>query len=50
VVGKAAIEPLIRNDPEAPGNRRLSVVLLRGTGARPPISSTANKTGSTLVP
>jgi chemotaxis protein MotB len=50
VVGKAAIEPLIRNDPEAPGNRRLSVVLLRGTGARPPISSTTTKTGSTLVP
>jgi chemotaxis protein MotB len=34
VVGKAANEPLIHTDPEAPGNRRLSVVLLRGTGAR----------------
>lgn len=32
VVGKAANEPLIKADPEAPGNRRLSVVLLRGTG------------------
>jgi chemotaxis protein MotB len=32
VVGKAATEPLFPNDPEAPGNRRLSVVLLRGTG------------------
>jgi chemotaxis protein MotB len=34
VMGKAANEPLIQTDPEAPGNRRLSVVLLRGTGAR----------------
>lgn len=29
VVGKAATEPLIPTDPEAPGNRRLAVVLLR---------------------
>ncbi len=33
VVGKAATEPLIRNDPEAPGNRRITVVLLRGSKA-----------------
>ena len=32
VVGKAATEPLIPADPSAPGNRRLSVILLRGTG------------------
>lgn len=29
VVGKAATEPLLRDDPKAPGNRRMSVVLLR---------------------
>ena len=32
--GRAATEPLFAKDPEAPGNRRLSVVLLRGTGPR----------------
>ncbi|HYN38045.1 MAG TPA: flagellar motor protein MotB [Rhodospirillales bacterium] len=32
VVGKAATDPLITSDPEAPGNRRLSLVMLRGTG------------------
>lgn len=36
VVGKAATEPLTPEDPEAPANRRLSVVLLRGTGADVP--------------
>jgi chemotaxis protein MotB len=35
VAGRAATDPLIPNDPEADGNRRLSVVMLRGTGARP---------------
>jgi len=35
VTGRAATEPLLAEDPEAPGNRRLSVVLLRGTGAPP---------------
>jgi chemotaxis protein MotB len=34
VAGRAATEPLFPKDPEAPGNRRLSVVLLRGTGAQ----------------
>jgi chemotaxis protein MotB len=34
VAGRAATEPLFAKDPEADGNRRLSVVLLRGTGAR----------------
>jgi len=32
VVGRAATDPLLPHDPEAPGNRRLSLVLLRGTG------------------
>ncbi|TVR99023.1 MAG: hypothetical protein EA406_04755 [Rhodospirillales bacterium] len=31
VVGKAATDPLIAGDPHAPANRRLSVVLIRGT-------------------
>jgi chemotaxis protein MotB len=34
VAGRAATEPLLAKDPDAPGNRRLSVVLLRGTGAQ----------------
>jgi chemotaxis protein MotB len=34
VAGRAATDPLVPNDPEADGNRRLSVVMLRGTGAR----------------
>lgn len=32
VVGKSATEPLVTDDPSAPANRRLSVVLLRGSG------------------
>lgn len=32
VVGKAATEPLFADDPKDPRNRRLSIVLLRGTG------------------
>ncbi|MGF1639345.1 MAG: flagellar motor protein MotB [Rhodospirillales bacterium] len=35
VVGKAATDPLFADDPEAPANRRLSVVLLRGSGEAP---------------
>jgi chemotaxis protein MotB len=34
VVGRAATEPLLRDDPAAPANRRLSVVLLRATTDR----------------
>ncbi len=41
VVGKAATEPLRRDDPTAPANRRLSVILLRGTGADTPPDTTA---------
>lgn len=33
VVGKAQTDPLVASDPEAPGNRRLSLVMLRRTGA-----------------
>ena len=36
VVGKAATEPLRVDDPKAPANRRLSVILLRGTGTDTP--------------
>ena len=32
VVGKAATDPLIAEDPKHPSNRRLSIILLRGTG------------------
>jgi chemotaxis protein MotB len=32
VVGRAATEPLFADDPKDPRNRRLSIVLLRGTG------------------
>lgn len=32
VVGKAQTDPLVTSDPEAPGNRRLSLVMLRRTG------------------
>jgi chemotaxis protein MotB len=34
VVGRAATEPLFPKEPEAHGNRRLSVVMLRGTGEK----------------
>lgn len=33
VVGRAATEPLFPQDPEAAGNRRLTITLLRGTGS-----------------
>ena len=32
VVGKADTEPLLKDDPKNPKNRRLSIILLRGTG------------------
>jgi len=32
VVGKAAEDPLVANDPANPRNRRITIVLLRGTG------------------
>ncbi len=39
VVGKAATEPLIPENPRHPSNRRLSVILLRGTGANNPTAN-----------
>ncbi len=42
VVGRAATDPLLPHDPEAPGNRRLTVVLLRGTGAQQPSAEPAH--------
>jgi chemotaxis protein MotB len=41
VVGRAATSPLITDDPKAPGNRRLSIVLLHGTGTVTPHASGA---------
>ncbi len=38
VVGKAATEPLFPDDPKNPGNRRLSIIMLRGTGDKNPTS------------
>lgn len=35
VIGKAANEPLLPGQPEAPGNRRMTVVLLRGSKPTP---------------
>lgn len=35
VVGKAATEPLLPDDPKNARNRRLSIILLRGTGESP---------------
>jgi chemotaxis protein MotB len=36
IVGRAATEPIYPDDPAAPGNRRVTVLLLRGTGDLPP--------------
>lgn len=39
VVGKAATEPLIPENPRHPSNRRLSLILLRGTGENNPTAN-----------
>ncbi len=39
VVGKAATEPLLPDDPENARNRRLSIILLRGTGENNPANA-----------
>ncbi len=39
VVGKADTEPLIPENPRDPSNRRLSIILLRGTGADNPAAN-----------
>jgi chemotaxis protein MotB len=36
VVGKSATDPLVTDEPAAPANRRLSLVLLRGTATQEP--------------
>ena len=36
IVGKAATEPLLVDDPTSSRNRRLSIIMLRGTGEAPP--------------
>jgi chemotaxis protein MotB len=41
VVGKAAIEPLLPDDPKNARNRRLSIILLRGTGENNPAAPSA---------
>ena len=37
VVGKAATDPLVADNPAHPSNRRLSIILLRGTGEGNPV-------------
>jgi chemotaxis protein MotB len=49
VVGKAATEPLLADEPEAPGNRRLTVVLLRGTGEQSKHATGERETGLRVV-
>ncbi len=39
VVGKAATEPLVPDNPTHPSNRRLSIIMLRGTGADNPTAN-----------
>jgi len=34
IVGRAATDPLLPHDPEAPGNRRLTMLLLRGSASQ----------------
>lgn len=46
VVGMAATEPLLSDDPTNARNRRLSIVLLRGTGKREPEPGDAGETGA----
>ena len=38
VVSKAATEPLVKDNPTHPSNRRLSIVMLRGTGKNNPLN------------
>ena len=41
VVGAAANDPLVADDPENARNRRIAIVLLRGTGQAPPAQDQA---------
>jgi len=38
VVGKAATDPLVKDNPNHPSNRRLSIIMLRGTGKNNPVA------------
>ncbi len=49
VIGKAATEPLLADEPKAPGNRRLAVVLLRGSGEQAKIVDSALKSRLRVV-
>jgi len=50
VVGKAATEPLLADDPTNAKNRRLSIVLLRGTGEQPaPAAPVANEPPPSII-
>ena len=50
VVGKAATDPLLPDDPTNPRNRRLSLVLLRGSGHAPPAPVPASTPVPASVP
>ena len=51
VVGKAATEPLLPDDPKNSRNRRLSIILLRGTGADNPVNKAqANPDANEVLP
>jgi chemotaxis protein MotB len=45
VVGMAANDPIVAEDPNHPRNRRISIVLLRGTGEQPPAVPLERKEG-----
>ena len=51
VVGSAAKEPLLTDDPENPRNRRIAIVLLRGTGQQQaPAAGTGTGAGGASAP
>jgi chemotaxis protein MotB len=50
VVGKAATEPIEPDDPKHARNRRLSIVLLRGTGENNPAANPDNKDEDEVLP
>jgi len=51
VVGKAATEPLLPDDPKNSRNRRLSIILLRGTGEDNPVNKAqANPDANEVLP
>jgi chemotaxis protein MotB len=43
VVGRAATDPFVRNDPKAPRNRRISIILLRESDLAPPPEAPATQ-------